>query len=66
MLKSYGCRLRSAGAGRLSAAGFVARFPIAVYPIALVLIVSASSGEYGFAGVVSGCSVFGGAPRQSG
>jgi len=61
VLTSYGAAYARTGTAQISAAGFIARFPIAVYPIALVLIVSSSTGQYGFAGVVSGCSVFGGA-----
>src|SRR5581483_6966773 len=35
--------------------------PIAIYPIGLVLIISARDGRYGFAGVLSACYIFGGA-----
>ena len=45
------------GAPRLAAAAFVMRAPIAIYPIGLVLIVSARTGHYGFAGVLSGVYV---------
>ena len=37
------------------------RMPIAMYPIGIVLIISARDGRYGFAGVLSACYVFGGA-----
>ena len=43
------------------AAAFVMRLPIAIYPIGLVLIISARDGRYGFAGVLSACYIFGGA-----
>ncbi len=35
------------------------RMPIAMYPIGLVLIISARDGRYGFAGVLSACYIFG-------
>lgn len=38
------------------------RMPIAMYPLGLVLIVSARTGHYGFAGILSGCYVVGGVP----
>lgn len=62
MLKSYRAVFRVPGSAAFAAAGFVMRMPIAIYPIALVLIVSGRSGHYGFAGVVSACYVLGGAP----
>ncbi|MGX7680639.1 MFS transporter [Jatrophihabitans sp. DSM 45814] len=49
------------GARSFVTAGFIFRFPMAIYPIALVLIISGRTGEYGFAGVVSGAYVIGGA-----
>lgn len=61
MLSRYRAAYAPPGALAFSAAGFVARFAIAIYPIGLVLIVSARTHTYGFAGVVSGCYVFGGA-----
>ncbi len=61
MLSRYRAAYARPGALAFSAAGFVARFAIAIYPIGLVLIVSARTHTYGFAGVVSGCYVFGGA-----
>jgi MFS family permease len=61
MLSRYRAAYAPPGAVAFSAAGFVARFAIAIYPIGLVLIVSARTHTYGFAGVVSGCYVFGGA-----
>jgi MFS family permease len=61
MLNRYRCAFARPGSAAFSGAGFVARFAIAIYPIALVLIVSGRTGEYGFAGVVSGCYVLGGA-----
>jgi MFS family permease len=35
------------------------RMPIAIYPIGIVLIISARDGRYGFAGVLSACYIFG-------
>jgi MFS family permease len=61
MLSRYRAAFAPPGALAFSAAGFVARFAIAIYPIGLVLIVSARTHTYGYAGVVSGCYVFGGA-----
>jgi MFS family permease len=49
------------GTAAFCAAGFIFRFSMAIYPIGLVLIVSARTGRYGFAGVVSGAYVLGGA-----
>jgi MFS family permease len=61
MLNRYRAAFVQPGSVAFSGAGFVARFAIAIYPIALVLIISGRTGEYGFAGVVSGCYVVGGA-----
>jgi MFS family permease len=61
MLSRYRAAYARPGALAFAAAGFVARFAIAIYPIGLVLIISARTHTYGFAGVVSGCYVFGGA-----
>ncbi|MEO9238683.1 MAG: MFS transporter [Jatrophihabitantaceae bacterium] len=61
MLLGYRAAFGAPGAFSFSAAGFVARLPIAIYPIAIVLIVSGKTHSYGFAGVVSGSYVIGGA-----
>jgi MFS family permease len=61
LLNKYKAAYAPPGAAAFSAAGFVFRLPMAVYPIAIVLIISGRTGEYGFAGVVSGCYVLGGA-----
>src|SRR5947209_14850105 len=61
MLSRYRAAYAPPGALAFAAAGFVARFAIAIYPIGLVLIISARTHTYGYAGVVSGCYVFGGA-----
>jgi MFS family permease len=57
MLKNYRAVFRVPGTAAFAAAGFVMRVPIAMYPIGLVLILSARSGHYGFAGVLSGVYV---------
>ncbi len=61
MFSAYGTVFRATGAARFCAASFVMRMPIAIYPIGIVLIISARDGRYGFAGVLSACYVFGGA-----
>ncbi|HEX2901989.1 MAG TPA: MFS transporter, partial [Jatrophihabitans sp.] len=61
MLTRYRAAYATSGAAAFSAAGLIARLPIAIYPIGLVLIVSARAHAYGFAGVVTGCYVVGGA-----
>ena len=62
MLKTYRAVFRAPGSAAFAAAGFVMRMPIAIYPIALVLIVSARTGHYGFAGVASAVYIAGGIP----
>ncbi|MGH8962727.1 MAG: MFS transporter [Jatrophihabitantaceae bacterium] len=59
MLKTYRAAFREPGTASFCAAGFVMRLPIAIYPIGLVLIVSAHTGHYGFAGVLAGVYVIG-------
>lgn len=61
MLGRYRAVFRSPGSAAFSAAAFVMRMPIAMYPIGIVLIISARDGKYGFAGVLSACYIFGGA-----
>jgi MFS family permease len=61
MLAHYRAAYAVPGSAAFSAAGFVFRFSMAVYPIALVLIISARTGHYGYAGVVGGGYVIGGA-----
>jgi MFS family permease len=57
MLENYRAVFRAPGTAAFAAAGFVMRIPIAMYPIGLVLILSARSGHYGFAGLLSGVYV---------
>ena len=61
MFASYREVFRAPGSAAFCAAAFVMRMPIAIYPIGIVLIISARDGHYGFAGVLSACYVFGGA-----
>lgn len=57
MLATYRSAFRVPGAAGFCAAGFVMRLPLAIYPLGLVLIVSAHTGRYGFAGVLAGVYV---------
>lgn len=61
MLNRYRAAFSLPGTLEFSAAGFLARVTLAVYPIAIVLIISGRTGSYGYAGVVSGSYVLGGA-----
>ena len=62
MFKTYRAVFRAPGSAAFATAGVVMRMPIAIYPLALVLIVSGRTGHYGFAGVVSACYIAGGVP----
>lgn len=57
MLETYRSVFRVPGTAAFCLAAWVMRVPIAMYPIGLVLILSARSGHYGFAGVLSGIYV---------
>jgi MFS family permease len=61
VLTKYRAAYAAPGALAFSMAGVLARLPIAIYPIGLVLIVSGRTHAYGFAGVVTGVYVLGGA-----
>jgi MFS family permease len=61
MLGRYRSVFRFPGAAAFCAASFVMRMPIAIYPLGIVLIISARDGRYGFAGVLSACYIFGNA-----
>ena len=61
MLNRYRAAFSVPGALEFSAAGFLARITLAIYPIAIVLIISGRTHSYGYAGVVSGSYVVGGA-----
>ncbi len=58
MLTNYRAAFRAPGSPAFSAASFIMRFSIAVYPIAFVLLISIRTGHYSFAGVLSGIYVF--------
>ena len=57
MLDTYRAVFRAPGSAAFCGAGFVMRLPIAIYPLGLVLIVSAKTGHYAFAGVLAGIYV---------
>jgi MFS family permease len=57
VLDTYRSVFRQPGTTAFCVAGFVMRLPIAMYPIGLVLIVSARDGHYAFGGVLSGIYV---------
>ncbi len=59
MLDSYRAALRTPGAAPFCGAGLIMRLPIAMYPLALVLLISTRTGHYGFAGLLSGSYVAG-------
>jgi MFS family permease len=61
MLRRYRAVFRAPGSAAFCAASFVMRMPIAIYPLGIVLIISARDGRYGFAGVLSACYIFGNA-----
>lgn len=61
MLKSYADLFKTPGSIAFSAAGFVARMPIAQMGIAAVMLVSTSTGSYALAGQVSATSALAGA-----
>lgn len=61
MFARYRTIFRAPGSAAFCAASFVMRMPIAIYPLGIVLIISARDGRYGFAGVLSACYVFGNA-----
>jgi MFS family permease len=54
MLAHYRAAFRAKGTAAFASASFVMRVPTAIYPLALLLIVSAKTGHYGFAGVLTG------------
>ena len=53
MLGAYGQVLRTPGALRFTASGFVARMPLAISGLSVVLVVSTITGSYGLAGAMS-------------
>jgi MFS family permease len=59
MLGRYRSIFRTPGTAAFCAAAFIMRMPMAIYPLGIVLIISAREGRYGFAGVLSACYIFG-------
>ena len=57
MLGSYGTILRLPGAWQFTTAGFVARLPISMFGLGIVLLVADRTGSYGLAGTVSAAQV---------
>ena len=57
MLDTYRAAFHAPGTAAFTAAGFVMRMPIAIYPIGLVLLLSTRTGHYWFAGLLSGTYV---------
>lgn len=62
MLRNYRAVFREPGTAAFCVAGLIMRLPLAMYALGLVLIVSARTGHYGFAGVLSACYVLGAVP----
>lgn len=53
MLGAYGQVLRTPGALRFTASGFIARMPLAITGLSIVLLVSTTTGSYALAGAMS-------------
>lgn len=53
MLGAYGQVLSTPGALRFTASGFIARMPLAITGLSIVLVVSTTTGSYGLAGAMS-------------
>ncbi|GAA1428613.1 MFS transporter [Microlunatus lacustris] len=60
-LRTYGAVLADPAARAFSAAGLVARLPIAMTGIGIVLLISLSTGSFGLAGVVTATATLAGA-----
>lgn len=54
MFASYRSVFRAPGAAAFCLSGLVMRAPLAMFPLGIVLFVSARTGEYGWAGVLTG------------
>ena len=61
MFDTYRAAFRAPGSAAFSSAAFVMRLPIAMYPLGLILLISTRTHHYGFAGVLSGVFILGGA-----
>jgi MFS family permease len=62
VIETYRNVFRASGAPAFSSAVFVLRMPIAMVPLGIVLILSARTGHYGFAGLLSATYIFGAVP----
>lgn len=64
MFASYAEALRTPGAAKFSATAFIARMPIAIVMLAIVLYIAESTGSYALAGALAGtyqvCAALGG------
>ena len=64
MFAHYRAAFRAPGSAAFCAAAFVARMPIAIYPLGLILLFSQSSGRsggsFGTAGLLEGCYIVAG------
>ncbi|WP_067436429.1 MFS transporter [Nocardioides jensenii] len=58
MLSSYGRVLSTPGGWQFSLSGLVARLPISMISLGIVLLVSASTGSYGLAGTIASAYLF--------
>ena len=61
VLRSYGELFAIPGTAAFSATGLLARLPISQFSIAVILLISATTGSYGLAGQVAGAAALAGA-----
>jgi len=64
LFSTYSSLFRAGGSAAFSSTGFLARMPISMLGIGTVLMVSATTGTYGLAGVLAGAVTFAGAVGQ--
>ncbi len=64
MLSPYRAVLATPGAKLWSVAGFVARMPISMVTLAIVLLIAGRTGSYGLAGAVSAAYMVDGSPSR--
>jgi MFS family permease len=62
MFANYRAAFREPGTAAFSAAGFVMRLPLAIYPLGLILLIATRTHHYGFAGVLGAAYILAGAP----
>jgi MFS family permease len=60
LFSHYGRVFRTPGTKAFCAAGFIARMPIAIYPLGFVLLFSNAHGDYGVAGLMTGVYIIAG------